>query len=659
MADEPKKEKKEKTEQNDRKGGILKSHKPDLLPAVNQQISIYQPSVIVDCHMHIMSGNCSTLPFLWSKASILSAFKPKRVTLQSAAGSLDSLRDGLHIFSKKASTKENMAATADQKKIYYRTQKIQETIKVSKNDTYTIGDNFMIEKYADVFKNYFTKEDIYKGAPHLMFFCVVMTMDMEYAHLDGYYGLKVCNAIYKSQKDIDEDKEPIAYWMPLHKKKDRTYGDKTYKDRTDDRRVLWDDQTQTQYDQSKPDLEGTGIPGIYHDDQGRKHKVSVKADILLLDGEAGVIDRMPENPAKPDGETGTARYEQWKKQVQHTELAMLANPLKLLPLFHYDPRRWQVAENPPGNTHPFEQVGESGLYLGFKMYTAQGYRPWDSRLPILREFYARCVTQQIPIMNHCTPDGAPTFDREEYVKFEHPLDGWATGRQHYDEDTGFMPDGRKKPPRVLDALEYFNTNFVAPKAWEKVLEEFSTLRICLAHFGGAVDLKDKEGKQQLLEKTWCGQIIDLMKKYPNVYADLSSSFANEEFRDYFKAKIYTDAAFKEKIRKRILFGTDWYMTLLDGVEYMEYCMRTKKFLDDLDTSLWLRFTQVNPYKFYRLDEQIGRIARNIIDKRQHHKITIDFFGGIPIQQTDIALINKEAAYIKIANKAFIKQEEFR
>lgn len=28
-------------------------------------ISIHRPSVIIDSHMHIQSGNCATLPFIW------------------------------------------------------------------------------------------------------------------------------------------------------------------------------------------------------------------------------------------------------------------------------------------------------------------------------------------------------------------------------------------------------------------------------------------------------------------------------------------------------------------------------------------------------------------------------------------------------------------
>ena len=114
--------------------------------------------------------------------------------------------------------------------------------------------------------------------------------------------------------------------------------------------------------------------------------------------------------------TETDLYEHWRKQLQHTEHAVLSTPLKLLPMFHYDPRRWQLH----GNDEPMSKVGGNGIYLGFKMYTAQGYRPWDPWLPVLEDFYARCCKGRIPIMNHCTPEGAATFERERYRDFQHP-----------------------------------------------------------------------------------------------------------------------------------------------------------------------------------------------------------------------------------------------
>ncbi len=259
----------------------------------------------------------------------------------------------------------------------------------------------------------------------------------------------------------------------------------------------------------------------------------------------------------------------------------------------------------------------------------------------MKEFYARCETERVPVMNHCTPKGAPTFDRDQYLKFAHPMDG---------------SDFRlKKLEAGGDALKYFNDNFVSPKAWEKVLERHPTLRICLAHFGGGTDL----GLQ------WFNDIVALMKEYPYVYADISSSMADPKYKEKFKAH-FKDCYEKEMktpgsiIRKRILFGTDWYMTLLDGVDYPEYFNTTRNFLDEFDNDLWFQMTQVNPYDFYRLKEQIERIAQNICEKRKQEIVITTKVKNQKVQkklrpliQKEIDVILYEAAYIRIANQCYV------
>jgi hypothetical protein len=90
-----------------------------------------------------------------------------------------------------------------------------------------------------------------------------------------------------------------------------------------------------------------------------------------------------------------------------------------------------------------------------------------------------------------------------------------------------------------------------------------------------------------------------------------------------------------------------------SLNLLEYCKTTKECLDAFDTSLWPAFTQYNPYRFYRLDKQIDRIARNIIAKRQAQEIK-----ELPkFDEEDIKDIQKEAAYIKVANQGHVIYEE--
>ena len=60
------------------------------------------------------------------------------------------------------------------------------------------------------------------------------------------------------------------------------------------------------------------------------------------------------------------------------------------------------------------------------------------------------------------------------------------------------------------------------------------------------------------------------------------------------------------LKDKIIFGTDWYLTLItrkNGGAYGDYCSTFKRFLDRIDKTLWVRFTLVNPWEFYGLGDE--------------------------------------------------------
>ncbi|MDQ5985503.1 MAG: hypothetical protein CSYNP_01213 [Syntrophus sp. SKADARSKE-3] len=581
-------------EQNDPNGKKIKQMRGELLTGVDYVISLYQPPVIVDAHMHIESGNCAPMPFLWDQAKPLAQVGDSREKLEGALQKLGQKKDWFAI------QDEVEVPGAGGKVKEKRRDGLLQTIPLAKKTTFQIGNEFVRLRLNEVNEIYMKKQGLYINAPRLLFFSIAQTMDMEFAHVDGYYGLKVYNGVYKSVADEQNvvDRKPIKYWTPWHGDKHEAEADK---DPALDVFAM-DDQTEEEFNKNSEIMKDRGIPGVYYTEDDEPVWVNVKSTPFIM-------------PASE-----TERYESWEKQRDLTKLAVLNNPLKLIPMYHFDPRRWQIDGR--GIDEPFENVSGNGLHLGFKMYTAQGYRPWDiRRLPILKKFYKRCSDAQIPLMNHCTPEGACTFDKKAFREFYHPADN-----EEY----------RKRQKEYWINTNYFDDDFVSPNACKEVLEKNRNLRLCLAHFGGDTS----KGRE------WSGQIIELMKNYDDVYADISSSFADGDFRDYFKNTICKDAAFQKTIRKKILFGTDWYMTLMDKVEYLEYCRRAKEFLDTFDTSLWLRFTQDNPYRFYRLGEgRIENIAENIINIRQNDKKIGKEIG--PLDPKIAENIRKEAKYIAI------------
>lgn len=113
----------------------------------------------------------------------------------------------------------------------------------------------------------------------------------------------------------------------------------------------------------------------------------------------------------------------WKKQYFHTREAIINNSLRLLGMYHYDPRRWNYSRrerldenlNKGPWDYPFNEIVSSngeGIFIGFKMYPPLGYKPLDLRLKFLYDssiegdcFYGRCEREGIPIMVHCSQGG--------------------------------------------------------------------------------------------------------------------------------------------------------------------------------------------------------------------------------------------------------------
>ena len=668
-----------KKEEND--SLIVKS---DLLCGGNHQLSILRYTVIIDSHMHIQSARCA--PIKWvQNISCLTPKNMERTTIEGTAIAVGYFTQVLNTF----------IPVTWFYKLPFTGNPIKELAQQGRKSTKKNGVDYIMEINESSTK-YLKEEKLYTGLSKLFIAGIVMTMDMEYAHVDGYYGLKIYNPFYESKhaetiksmkgmwvetspdvsteikrdmtdgyddlkiyqalyKDKKEELKPKGYWFPVHGKWVDTIvtNNESYKppkvplekigsrDETHYKKIETKEPTAVPIDLDK-DKQWKGennVVGTYFD---AKQKKTVLVNVQAVQVRAS------------DDEVSV--YEQWERQLLYTEISVLKYPLQLLPMFHYDPRRWQTyGEN--GNAYPMSQVTGEGLYIGFKMYTAQGYKPLDSRLPIMEDFYAKCCDAQIPIMNHATPGGASTYEKKEFINFLHLNDS--------EED---KTEQKQKIEDKVVAEKYFDDQYVSPSAWKKMLNKeitlndengnflkkmnFKKLRLCLAHFGGPTD-KGLEWNQEIIE-----MITEYGNPYPNLYTDISSSFADKGFRDHFQEIIVKPG--NERLKDRVIFGTDWYMTLLytpltlTGKNFEQYCRDTKKCLDEVDQSLWPRFTQINPYIFYRLNEEIPRIAENIIKKRESDDV-LNFLD--PLEKKEIEKIRKEAKYLSLANSDYLTIKE--
>ncbi len=388
-------------------------------------------------------------------------------------------------------------------------------------------------------KSFIGQTDLYKNSD---FFSpmIVMPMDMEYAHIAGYDG-----------QTIYQDDEMPWYYFKRNS-------------------------------------------GTHQEDKGEK---------ILLPGE------------------NTLSFSHWYTQYKDTIAAVKNHPLKLIPMYHYEPRRWRKkAGSEPEKSrwlygawdYPFKELATSkqkGVFIGFKMYTPLGYQPLDPALKHLWEhsgkksdcYYGKCEEEGIPILVHCSPGGMTTHEMLYYREYnkQYPLIFGRTPEEYHREKHGEpLPQSLPGNPVIAKfsadyEADYFYTYHVHPKAWRKVLEKFPKLKLCLAHFGG-------DEWQKGVTSDWITEILSLMEDYPHVYADFSCHDIKKNSEAFRHVLSY---AKNSPVYKRLLFGTDWYMTLIaiGGKGYQKFCEEYWDLITDKD--LWLRFTFINPFEFFGLNDE--------------------------------------------------------
>lgn len=189
---------------------------------------------------------------------------------------------------------------------------------------------------------------------------------------------------------------------------------------------------------------------------------------------------------------------------------------------------------------------DGGVFKGVKIYPVMGYPPGDRRLfPI----YEYCAANGVPVTTHCQNAGIPG------LKAYRPL--------------------------------------AAPDGWIPVLEEFPQLKLDLAH-------NDRTGSD------WQATIWKLIKRYPNVYTDVSYNTEMWTMPGRYFANIkmmLNDAALQDKV----LYGTDWYMGRYLWTEasylrwFTQYARRIPWCATEFTPEEIRRLTEANPKRFLGLN----------------------------------------------------------
>lgn len=210
-----------------------------------------------------------------------------------------------------------------------------------------------------------------------------------------------------------------------------------------------------------------------------------------------------------------------------------------------------------------ESINEN-KYAGIKLYPPLGFDPWPDNkreLEKVQLLYDICQRKQIPITCHCSDEGFPIKNQKEMEKL------------------------------------------TSPAKWENVLKNYSRLILNLAHFG----------KHNHTDE-WQKKILEFIINYANVYSDISHRGFDDDFYKNLKEVInsYKDNQIREKIKKRILFGSDFMINLLkidSYCKYFEIFSNTKHFTPEEKNY----FCSINPQRFL-FRNQVSLIKSDSLSK---------------------------------------------
>ncbi len=205
---------------------------------------------------------------------------------------------------------------------------------------------------------------------------------------------------------------------------------------------------------------------------------------------------------------------------------------QVIPFIHVDPRREGVLDL-------LKKCVEEWNFKGVKLYPPLGVFPYDERFDPV---YAYCQENNLPILTHCSP-----FNPVHYK-----------GKKNHIKK---LLQASKIPANTFrKSKKELCSHFTYPENFKFVVEKFPDLRVCFGHFGSQY-YWDKFIHHPEEEGNWLRIIRDLCINYNNFYADISFTMADMKYFSLLKIMLTN-----EKLSKKILFGSDYYMVEVESNE---------------------------------------------------------------------------------------------
>lgn len=280
--------------------------------------------------------------------------------------------------------------------------------------------------------------------------------------------------------------------------------------------------------------------------------------------------------------SGPSHHPPIEDQLREVELLRRDYPDTLLPFVCVDPRHKQGA----ALRDWVKPMIEQRRFFGIKMYPSLGFFPCDPRLT---ELYEWAAANGVPIMTHVTRVGVFYTGqlKEVLTTREAPcLHKDVAGSGYHSERDKISERLRKYLDDPFTAAKgqskYAGNLFLNPRNFIPVLDRFKNLKICFAHFGGDDEIMRVKGplnptplpplevtNHNIDSDNFYAEIKHLMEQYKNVYTDISYTLfkvVDPVYGPIKNAIDNTNSVDGSEIGKRVLFGTDYYMTLQEDTE---------------------------------------------------------------------------------------------
>ncbi len=243
--------------------------------------------------------------------------------------------------------------------------------------------------------------------------------------------------------------------------------------------------------------------------------------------------------------------------AQHDELSAMARSDEFLG--HVIPFA-TIHPDAPGAVAEFRRAIDSLKFRGLKLYPRLGFAP--DHPVLMKEVYPLMQDRGLPVMTHCSRGGV-----------QGKAVSWHMANR-YTEPAAFIP----------------------------VMSEFPDLRVCLAHFGGpedwrryvedGIDPDDPDARRN----NWQVAIRDMIGcgAWPGLWTDISYTlFHFDDNLPFLRLFLQGEAGDERvaRLRSRVLFGSDFYMTRRERLSERAVCFRLRNALGE---DLFRQLATINP-----------------------------------------------------------------